>query len=73
MTIPVTLPPAYFDAMYQGAADPWGFQDRWYEQRKYAVSLALLPAVRYRSALRTRLLHQGGPWCRSPSQSTARC
>ena len=50
MTIPVTLPPAYFDAMYQAAADPWGFEERWYEQRKYAVSLALLPAVRYRSA-----------------------
>ena len=50
MTIPVTLPPAYFDAMYQGAADPWGFEDRWYERRKYAVSLASLPAVRYRSA-----------------------
>lgn len=50
MTIPVTLPPAYFDAMYQAAADPWGFEDRWYEQRKYAVSLAMLPAVRYRSA-----------------------
>ena len=50
MTIPVTLPPAYFDAMYQGAADPWGFEDRWYEQRKYAVSLALLPAARYRGA-----------------------
>jgi len=50
MTTPVTLPPAYFDAMYQAAADPWGFEDRWYEQRKYAISLALLPAVRYRSA-----------------------
>ena len=52
MTIPVTvaLAQAYFDAMYQAAADPWGFEDRWYEQRKYAVSLALLPAVRYRSA-----------------------
>ena len=36
--------------MYQAAADPWGFEERWYEQRKYAVSLALLPAVRYRSA-----------------------
>ena len=36
--------------MYQAAADPWGFEDRWYEQRKYAVSLALFPAARYRSA-----------------------
>src|SRR5271166_6804452 len=27
------------------------FEDRWYEQRKYAISLALLPAARYRRAL----------------------
>jgi SAM-dependent methyltransferase len=40
----------YFDAMYAEAADPWGFESRWYEQRKYAISLALLPAERYREA-----------------------
>ena len=50
MTAPATLPAAYFDAMYQAATDPWGFEDRWYEQRKYAISVALLPAARYRSA-----------------------
>jgi SAM-dependent methyltransferase len=50
MTTPATLGPGYFDAMYQAARDPWGFQDRWYERRKYAISLALLPAERYRSA-----------------------
>ena len=50
MTIPVTLPAGYFDAMYRAARDPWGFEDRWYERRKYAVSLAQLPAERYRSA-----------------------
>jgi SAM-dependent methyltransferase len=50
MTGPVTLPPEYFDAMYRASADPWGFEDRWYEQRKYAISLAQLPAARYRSA-----------------------
>jgi predicted TPR repeat methyltransferase len=50
MTVPVTLQAAYFDAMYQTAADPWGFEERWYEQRKYAISLAQLPADRYRSA-----------------------
>ena len=50
MTAPVTLPGEYFDAVYQAASDPWGFQDRWYEQRKYAISLALLPERRYRSA-----------------------
>jgi SAM-dependent methyltransferase len=36
--------------MYRAANDPWGFENRWYERRKYALSLALLPAVRYRSA-----------------------
>jgi SAM-dependent methyltransferase len=50
MTSPVTLGAGYFDAMYQDAADPWGFEERWYEQRKYAISLAQLPARRYRSA-----------------------
>jgi SAM-dependent methyltransferase len=50
MTGPVTLGADYFDAMYQAAADPWGFEDRWYEQRKYAISLAQLPQRRYRSA-----------------------
>ena len=50
MTAPVTLPGDYFDAMYQAASDPWGFEDRWYEQRKYAISLALLPERRYRNA-----------------------
>ena len=50
MTAPVTLPGDYFDAMYQAASDPWGFEDRWYEQRKYAISLAQLPERRYRNA-----------------------
>jgi SAM-dependent methyltransferase len=36
--------------MYAAASDPWGFEERWYEQRKYAVTLAQLPAARYRSA-----------------------
>ena len=47
---PVTLGAGYFDGMYAAAADPWGFEDRWYERRKYAISLALLPAERYRAA-----------------------
>jgi SAM-dependent methyltransferase len=50
VTNPVTLGAGYFDAMYSAASDPWGFEDRWYEQRKYAVTLAQLPAARYRSA-----------------------
>ena len=41
----------YFDAMYAGNDDPWGFTDRWYEARKRAVTLASLPAERYGSVL----------------------
>jgi SAM-dependent methyltransferase len=46
----VTLEPGYFRDLYASSADPWGLADRWYEARKYAVSLALLPTQRYRSA-----------------------
>jgi SAM-dependent methyltransferase len=44
----MTLPPAYFDAMYAESPDPWGFTSRWYERRKYALTLAALPRERYR-------------------------
>jgi protein-L-isoaspartate O-methyltransferase len=44
----VTLPPAYFEAMYAESSDPWGFTSRWYERRKYALTLAALPRERYR-------------------------
>jgi SAM-dependent methyltransferase len=50
MTAAVTLTGDYFDAMYAESDDPWGFQSRWYERRKYAISLATLPAPRYRAA-----------------------
>lgn len=42
---------AYFTRMYDEAEDPWGFASRWYEQRKYALSLAMLPRPRYRRVL----------------------
>lgn len=47
----MSLPPSYFDAMYAEAQDPWGFGDRWYEERKRALTLAALPARRYRRGL----------------------
>ena len=46
----MTLQPDYFDSMYELSADPWGFESRWYEARKYAISLAVLPAERYGDA-----------------------
>jgi SAM-dependent methyltransferase len=44
----MTLPPAYFEAMYAESPDPWGFTSRWYERRKYALTMAALPRERYR-------------------------
>jgi SAM-dependent methyltransferase len=44
----MTLPAPYFDRMYAAGPDPWGFRDRWYEQRKRALTLAALPRPRFR-------------------------
>lgn len=46
----MTVGPEYFDSLYAASADPYGLATRWYERRKYAVSLALLPRERYRDA-----------------------
>jgi SAM-dependent methyltransferase len=46
----MTLGPGYFHECYAGSADPYGLADRWYEARKYAVSVALLPRERYGDA-----------------------
>ncbi|WP_411698526.1 SAM-dependent methyltransferase, partial [Conyzicola sp.] len=49
--VPVELGAAYFDRLYDRHDDPWGFTDRWYEERKRAVTLASLPEQHYGSAL----------------------
>ncbi len=41
----------YFDRMYAGDPDPWGFTSRWYERRKYALTLAALPCPTWDRAL----------------------
>lgn len=45
------LPDSYFDRLYANSADPWRLSTRWYEQRKYAITLSMLPQRRYRHAL----------------------
>lgn len=47
----MSLGPDYFDRLYAGSPDPWGFTSRWYEQRKYALTLAALPLPRFGRAL----------------------
>lgn len=43
-----SVPGSYFTGMYRDSADPWHLAERWYEQRKYAVTAACLPLRRYR-------------------------
>ena len=45
-----TLPPAYFDRVYQANRDPWGFETSPYEQEKYTATLAALPHPHYTEA-----------------------
>jgi LmbE family N-acetylglucosaminyl deacetylase/SAM-dependent methyltransferase len=46
-----SLDRAFFDDFYQGRDDPWGFESRWYEERKRAALLAALPRARFRHGL----------------------
>jgi trans-aconitate methyltransferase len=43
-------PDAYFERMYATDPDPWGYETRWYERRKYALTVAALPREHYRRA-----------------------
>ncbi|MGS0683573.1 PIG-L family deacetylase [Nakamurella sp. GG22] len=45
-----SLDRAYFDDFYTGGDDPWGFESRWYERRKRALTVASLPRERFASA-----------------------
>lgn len=46
-----SLPAAYFERLYAADPDPWKIGRGWYEQRKRAILLSLLPKARYRLAL----------------------
>lgn len=43
------VPGSYFKDMYAVTTDPWHLATRWYEQRKYSCTLAVLPNRRYRN------------------------
>lgn len=47
----MSLPATYFDQIYASNRDPWGFETRWYEERKYDVTLASLPRSSYQRGL----------------------
>ncbi|SDK64746.1 N-acetylglucosaminyl deacetylase, LmbE family [Cryobacterium psychrotolerans] len=46
-----SLAEPFFDEFYAGETDPWGFETRWYEKRKRALTLAALPRERFTAAL----------------------
>ena len=45
-----SVPNDYFEAMYRGDPDPWGYKTRTYEHGKYAATLSALPRARYKAA-----------------------
>ena len=45
-----SVPESYFAEMYRTVPDPWHLAERWYERRKYALTLASLPRRGYRRA-----------------------
>lgn len=45
----MNVPATYFATMYRNSPDPWSLATRWYEQRKYDLTIAALPKARYRS------------------------
>lgn len=46
-----TLSKDFFDDFYSIGDDPWGFESRWYEVRKRALTMAALPRPLFTSAL----------------------
>ena len=45
------LTAGYFDELYAGDPDPWGFETSAYEQAKYAATIDALEGRRYATAL----------------------
>jgi SAM-dependent methyltransferase len=46
----MTTPIDYFEDLYAGDPDPWSFENRWYDQRKHALTAAAVTRRHYRSA-----------------------
>ncbi len=46
----MNTPVSYFEGQYARGDDPWHLADRWYDRRKYELTVAALPRPRYRRA-----------------------
>lgn len=47
----MSLDADYFDALYDRKDDPWRLEERWYERRKRALTMGVLPRERFARAL----------------------
>jgi SAM-dependent methyltransferase len=47
---PRRTPASSFEEKYRDLGDPWHFRTSRYEQRRYGIAMAMLPALRYRRA-----------------------
>lgn len=47
----MSLDADYFDDLYERRDDPWRLAERWYERRKRALTLSMLPREHFDSAL----------------------
>jgi SAM-dependent methyltransferase len=47
----VETPSSYFEELWDRSADPWDHAGRWYETRKYDLTVAALPHERYHHAV----------------------
>lgn len=47
----IETPTSYFEERWGSSADPWDHAGRWYETRKYDLTVAALPHARYRHAV----------------------
>jgi SAM-dependent methyltransferase len=47
----VETPSSYFEEQWGRSTDPWDHAGRWYETRKYDLTVAALPHARYRHAV----------------------
>ncbi len=47
----VETPSSYFEEQWGRSEDPWDHAGRWYETRKYDLTVAVLPRERYRRAV----------------------
>ncbi|MFD8567939.1 SAM-dependent methyltransferase [Streptomyces sp. NPDC059639] len=43
----MNTPVSYFEGQYARGTDPWHLAERWYDRRKYGLTVAALPRARY--------------------------